>query len=203
MTPQENDLDLFAMVRDGKVVEYPVYRLHIRNRAHPIEWYSRVTEHEKPELPPFHYHETKIEMINGVVHVSYPATPYTLSQLLSQLKTESDDPAQESQPMSIGDVDPAMVQHLYGLTSNYVHAKLDEFAQTRGYNNLDSLLGKYTNSTIPKFAMEAARGRLLLDTAWTNLLTYFDGIMAGTTPVPTSMLDIDANLPPLTWEDEV
>ena len=199
MSSQENDLDVFARIVNGAIVEFPVYRLHIRNRAHPIEWYTRVVFKDKPELPAFHYHETKVELVNGVPTVSYPVVPYTLPQLLSQLRVEV-NPMEEPQPVSIEDVDPVVVNHIYKLVSEYIHAKLDAFAQTRNYNNLDSLIGKYTGSAIPQFNAEAARGRHLLDTTWASLLTYFDNVMSGTVPVPTSMQDIESQLPELTWE---
>jgi hypothetical protein len=201
----ENDLDLFARVQNGKIIEFPVYRLHIRNRAHPIEWYTRCEVLAKAELPRFHRHETKVEYVDGKVIVSYPVVEIPLGELLASLIVHSEDPIhdpmQEVVAKPITEIDAETVQHIYNKVSDYIHARLDDFARTRGYNSLDSLIGKYTGSAIPQFAAEANRAHYLLDTAWANLLQYFQQITTGAVPVPTSLQDIESRMPALTWED--
>lgn len=200
-TPVYKDLDLFARVKDGKIVEFPVYYMHIRNRNHPVSRYTRVVEGPKPDVPKFHHLTQKVEIIGRDVVVSYQAVPTPLSAMLSTLLTMNDEG--ELQALPITEVEPETIEHIYTQVSDYIHDRLDEFARTRGYNSLDSLIGKYRDSAVPKFAAEAARGRELLDQTWANQLQYFEEILSGAVPVPTSIADINARIPEMTWADEV
>lgn len=201
------DLDLFARVKDGAIVEFPVYRLHIHNRAHPLSWYTPVIESPKPELPPFHYYDQQLTVAVGHVKATYSVKAYTLAELLSQLRPFSPIPGEPLPPVpAIADLDPALVARIYGLASDYLTDKLVAFAATRNYGTptvdaFTSLL-TYLTSTVAKFKAEAERGQLLRDTAWSNMIAYFDQVMAGTLPVPTSISTIDALIPQMTWPDQ-
>lgn len=202
------DLTIFARVKDGEIVEFPVYRIHIVNRGHPFHWYTPVYEETKPELPPFHRHVHSFEIMTSHVLMKWSTKPYTLAELLSQLKPRPDpmNPTEEPAIPLISELDPALVQHIHAMTSDYVTSKLSEFAATRGYGTATidpfaSLIG-YKDSTIPKFASEAARGLLLRDQAWVNTMQYFDQLVQGQVPVPTSITEIDALLPEMKWPDQ-
>lgn len=201
----DNDLDLFAKVENGEVVEFPVYRLHIKNRAHPIHWYTPVIDAPKPDLQPFHKHISSLTVGNHAVLQSYIQVPLTLPEIFAQLRPNRDPMLSPNQPQpeppSIADVDPALIEHVYSLVSDYATDKLNTFSKTRGYTSLDTLLGRYKNSSVPKLQAEALRGQHLLDQTWVSLLTFFDEVTSGTRPIPTSLEEIDALLPALTWED--
>lgn len=201
MSQIESSTDLFARVENGQVTEFPVYRLHIKNRAHPLSWYTPVQEGPLPEVPPFHYLTKEVKVVGTEVHLTYGVQAYTLAQLLSQLRVRSDEPGVQDTVLVVTEIDPDLISHVYNMVSDYAHEKLDQFAQTRGYKNLDSLIGKYKNSGIPKLAAEAERGQQLLDLTWGSLLGYFEKVMTGQTPVPSSMEEIDNLLPELTWGD--
>ena len=207
MAEVQNDLDLFGRVKNGEIIEFPVYRIHITNRSHPLSWYTPAIELPKPELPPFSVYERHLEVKNGVIEISYTSRAYTLEELLSQLKKEPnlENPGAEPTVVSIADVDPAMVQRIYSLASDHLTTKLVEFAATRGYGtvNVDAFtsLTTYKDSIVPKFKAEATRGLALRDQAWANMLTYFSQVATGAVPVPTTIAEVDALIPALTWED--
>lgn len=201
------DFDLFARIKDGQIVEFPVYRLHIKNRAHPLSWYTPVTEEAKPELPPFHYHKRTVSLNNGAVTCTYTAIAFTLAELLAQLKPASSGLVGEEAPVPlVSELDPALVAHVYELASEYLTDKLVAFAKTRGYGTskvdaFTSLLS-YLTSGVAKFKAEAERGQMLRDTAWANLLGYFQQVTTGEVPVPTSIDSIEALIPAMRWPDE-
>lgn len=202
MTPAkpESDLDLFARIKDGKIIEFPVYRLHIKNRAHPLDWYTPVKEMGKEEnLPPFSYQKRTVELVGNEVIATYTTQQYTLRELLSQLSRSTDLlPETESQKPKIQDLDPALVAQIYKLVSEYATEKLNAFAQERGYDNINSLTD-YRDSMFDKFRIEGLRGFQLRDQVWIALTSYFDQVMAGVVPVPTSIEEIDAQFPAMTW----
>lgn len=209
MATTENDLDLFGRVKNGAIIEFPVYRLHIKNRSHPIAWYTPAVELPKPELPAFHTYERQVELKNAVIEITYTTRPYTLQELLGQLRKmpTGDEPGMEPGVVSIAEVDPAMVQQIYGMASDYLTGKMIAFAATRGYGTQKSdaftSLMTYADSAVEKFRTEALRAKNLRDQAWANMLTYFGQVTTGAVPVPTTIEEIDALIPALTWEEAV
>ena len=202
MTPAkpESDLDLFARIKDGKIIEFPVYRLHIKNRAHPLDWYTPVKEMGKEEnLPPFSYQKRTVELVGNEVIATYTTQQYTLRELLSQLSRSTDLlPGTESQKPKIQDLDSALVAQIYKLVSEYATDKLNAFAQERGYDDIYTLCD-YRDSMFDKFRTEGLRGFQLRDQLWMALMSHFEQVMAGTKPVPTSIAEIDALFPAMTW----
>ena len=198
---QLNDLDVFARVTDGKVVEYPVYRIHIRNRAHPLSYYHRVVDAGAPTPDEFGTVDQTLEVHpDNTVHVVYSKRPLTLSEILRTFKVQNiKDPMASVEAKPISEIDPATIQHVYSLAGDYISVKLDEFARTKQYKDFIHLTG-YRYSAIPSFAAEAMRGYTLRDQIWANLLGYFTEVTSGAVPVPTSIADIDAVIPSLTWD---
>jgi len=202
MTPAkpESDLDLFARVKDGKIIEFPVYRLHIKNRAHPIDWYTPVKEIGKEEtLPPFSYQQRTVELIGSEVIATYTTKEYSLAELLTQLNRGMDSIlGREIESPKIEELDPALVAQVYKLTSEYATSKLNAFAQERGYDDIYTLCD-YRDSMFDKFRIEGLRGYQLRDQVWIALTTYFEEVQNGTKPVPVSISEIDAVFPAMTW----
>lgn len=202
MTPAkpESDLDLFARIKDGKIIEFPVYRLHIKNRAHPLDWYTPVKEQGKEEtLPPFSYQQRIVELVGVEVIATYTTKEYSLAELLNQLNRGMDPVlGREVQAPKIEELDPALVAQVYKLTSKYATSKLNAFAQERGYDDIYTLCD-YRDSMFDKFRIEGLRGYQLRDQVWIALTSYFDQVMAGVVPVPTSVEEIDAQFPAMTW----
>ena len=196
------DLDLFAKVENGVIVEYPVYRLHIVNRSQPLDWYTPVIDLEKPALPDFSKYVETLTLKDTYIERSFTVQPYSLNELLSiarQGKVRPALPGQPTEDITIADVDPAMIQQVYKLGGEYATNRLNAFSQTRLYDNIDKLIS-YATSTFEKFKTEGQRGLYLRDKTWEALVTYFEQVVAGTLPIPKSTADIDVLLPALTWE---
>lgn len=202
-----SDLDVFARVIDGQIVEYPVYRLHIQNRAHPVEWYTPVVESPKPPLPPYSNYKQSLSIVGGTVVVSFSVVPQSLNEVLRNLAVQSDEvnelglPTQSLQPPLISDVPPDTIAKVYDMVGDYAMDRLTSWAKTRKYGSFTNLTN-YRDSAIPKFKAEALRGIELRDQIWSILIDYFTKVTAGELPVPISSTEIDALVPTLLWPDE-
>lgn len=196
----EKDSDLFARVKNGVIVEYPVYRAFIKNRGDLVSNYTPVVQEEKPTLPKFYkYVETK-KVMPGYVLVSYEAVPLTLQEMLRSLvkNTPQNVVSTANVVPRIEDIEADVIMRISVLAGDYAEEKMDAFAKTKGYKDMDRAIG-YKDDPDPGFAAEGQRCNELRSLTWKNLNTYFNGILGGTTPVPTTVAEIQAVLPVYTW----
>lgn len=77
-------------------------------------------------------------------------------------------------------------------------ARLDAFAQTRGYDGILSC-ATYATSTVPKFAAEGQYAVEARDATWSALYAMLAEVLAGTRPLPAGYADIEPELPALAW----
>lgn len=80
-----------------------------------------------------------------------------------------------------------------------VQRKLDQFAQARGYDGILSAC-TYATSSVPQFQSEGQRAVDLRDQVWTRLYQLLGEVQSGTRPVPTSFVEVDQELPTLSWD---
>lgn len=191
-------MKVFARIKDGKIVEYPVYEAHIKNRAHPYSLYVECVFATKPTVPEFHYLVEDKAIQDNKVYVSYRVLPVPLPSLLKQLKPVS-QPGQQPALLSINDIKPEFVQRIITLTKDYVQSLLDKFAAEKGFTDMVSLVS-YKNSTNPEWASQATIGIAKRDATWSGLYTYLNKVNTGVEPLPTAIEDIIQELPALTWE---
>lgn len=79
-------------------------------------------------------------------------------------------------------------------------SKLDEFARSRGYDNILSACSYYS-SAIDKFSKEANYCIEHRDLTWTKLYQIFADIENSTRNIPNSYEEIYSELPPLIWPE--
>jgi len=196
---------VYGRVEDNKVVEYPVYDLHIKNRNHPIEWYIECIIDDAPEVPPYHKLEevVKYNTRANVITVGYLVKPMSLANLLNFVNKAGDGvklftPGIGEYVPNVEEEDPAAIQQCIKLIVEFVQKRLDTFAATRNYDGILSA-ASYKDSTIPSFAAEAMRAIELRDQTWAVLYIYLEEVNARTKPRPRSIEDIEKILPVLTW----
>lgn len=101
--------------------------------------------------------------------------------------------------MSIIRINTALVQErLLAQTTNALQARLDAFAQTRGYAHILSA-ASYSGSTIPRFAADAIRAISERDRTWTRAYQLLAEVQAGTRQ-PLTLEQIMAEIPEPTWD---
>lgn len=79
-----------------------------------------------------------------------------------------------------------------------IQARLDAWARTRNYDGVLSAT-TYATSTVPKFQAEGQRAVELRDQTWAAAYAILADVLAGTRPMPASLVDIEADLPVLEW----
>lgn len=77
-------------------------------------------------------------------------------------------------------------------------ARLDAFAQTRGYDGILSAC-TYAASSKPKFATEGQYAVNARDATWATLYAFMAQVQAGAAPMPTGFADVEPMLPVLVW----
>lgn len=160
--------------------------------------YTECIRDAKPEVPKFHILREVLKVTEGKVYVSYVVEARSLNNLLASLRTEK-IPGTPVVELTIDKIDKDFIKQITLLAQKAVQAKLDAFAATDGFDDMNSLT-TYYNSNIPSWSTKAKRGVLLRDQTWGALYAYLNSIMAGTKPIPTSSETIFNELPALTWE---
>lgn len=191
-------MKVYARVANEQIIEYPVYEIHIRNRKHPIEWYTECIVATKPSVPKFHHLKELKTVANGKVYVTYEIVPQTLENLLSSIKGPV-VPGETPAPVLASDLTSDVVQRVIKLGDEYVTKKLTDFAATKGYDSIVSAVS-YETSTVAEFRAHAAKIKQLRDTIWVDLPVYINSVVTNAVPFPTSIADIDAVLPAFVWE---
>lgn len=79
-----------------------------------------------------------------------------------------------------------------------IQKRLDEFAQTRGYDNIFTVCSYY-GSKNEKFSAEAKRCIDLRDATWEKCYQILDDVNNGNREIPT-LEQVISELPVLTWE---
>jgi hypothetical protein len=92
---------------------------------------------------------------------------------------------------------PANDEVIASLTAQ-IQKRLDDFAKTRNYDGILSAC-TYATSTVPKFATEGQYCVQARDATWAAGYALMDEVLAGIRPVPTSISDIESELPELVW----
>lgn len=91
-----------------------------------------------------------------------------------------------------------MLKKSFAETAQYM---LDEFARSRGYDNILSAC-TYITSPVAKFAVDAQIAVNLRSAMWDKLYDILAEVEAGTREIPAKFDDIKHELPVLTWDIE-
>lgn len=198
---------VYARIVDGSIVEYPVYEIHIKNRAHPMEWYTPVVYLQKPAYDDrYEAIKEELQITGNWVVSSFKVTPMSVDAILNKLFYPNgahnlSNPTEPVEPenVTIATIDPALMAIVASKVSTEVGEALDEFVKERNYDDVRSC-ATYVNSSNPQFQAEANRVIALRDQSYTALYTYLNDVTTGVLPLPKSFADIKAHLPALTWE---
>ena len=92
---------------------------------------------------------------------------------------------------------PTNAQIIANLTSQ-IQKRLDDFARTRNYDGILSAC-TYATSTVPKFAAEGQYCVQARDATWAAGYALMEEVLTNQRPVPSSIADIESDLPSLAW----
>lgn len=93
-----------------------------------------------------------------------------------------------------------MAASLQSNFSDLIQKRLDDFAKTRNYSSILSAV-TYEDDVNPAFAQEAEDAKRLRSETWTAAYVLLAEIEAGQRAIPSSISDIENDLPTLAWTE--
>lgn len=105
--------------------------------------------------------------------------------------------AQDGRPV-LADPPPPSQDELIAAFTAQIQARLDAWARTRNYDGILSAC-TYATSSVPKFAAEGQAAVDLRDQTWAAAYIVLDDVLANRRGMPTSIADIEDDLPALEW----
>ena len=186
--------NVYAIVRDGEIAEYPMSDENVRMRSLPHELLTPVIYDQDP--PPASFNTRVVEHLRleeNTVHVKYSVEERSIGDMLSETHAlmRSWHPRT---PMS-----PALyliVCRMRLELINMYRARIDDVAKSMGYVNACDL-ASFINSGIEKYAKSAKAIIELRDAFWSAFYDYMERCEAGKTAYPARISDIDTQLPAL------
>ena len=193
----------YCRIENGKIVEYPVLEIHIRNRGHAMEMYTKVVHMPKPFVHEFAYLTRKIELADGVPVVVYSVEHKSIDAVLSDLyyKLQGDSPLDTTREyqLKVQDIPKETMDFVLRMGEDLVDKHLNSWCAQKGYTSIVTM-ATYATSTNPERAKEGAMAVQARDDAWDAFYAYFEAVKSGAQPFPMRSSDITAQLPVLTWD---
>lgn len=197
-----NENEIYCRVENGVIIEYPVYAVHIRNRSHPFDMYTKVAFANKPELPPFAVYTSKIEMTAGIPLVTYGIEYKSLQTILNEIHNNTGAPLLpgETAPAAVEfqDIPAATVARVVELAKKLADEHMTAWAKTREYDDIVSV-ATYATSKNTARAAEGQKAVDNRDAVWDAYYNYLGKVIAKVVPVPRTIAEISAQLPTLEW----
>jgi hypothetical protein len=173
-------------------LEYPVFENTIKQRVRGVSWsknftppadYAEVFSSPKPIV------DTLIYKINeGVPELKEDGKWYQTwsTRMLTQIERL--------------EVKNFALESLRSRLITTASSKLDQFARSRGYDNINSACS-WSSSAIEKFKSEGERCSKLRDDTWNKILEIINDLYLGNRPSTASIEDLLQELPNLSWHD--
>lgn len=193
---------MYALIKDGKVAKYPhtiqQFRLENTNISVP----QTATESQLQELGLYVVAEVP-RPVDQIGKIVTEGTPRLFNGIWTQVWV-----TRTSTPLEVQDQQRLLIEAVTAATQS----RLDAFAMTRGYDNVNSI-AKYKDisdeeiATLPasqqalvmKFRAESRYLALATASTWAMLYVILEEIKAGTRPTPSGVGVVESNLPELAW----
>lgn len=190
--------EVFALVSNGRLYEYPVTRSQIVNRGLTVSQFLPVRfDHQPAKVPAYHFAKEVPEIFEDHVQIHYQVTPIALEQLLIRVY-HPDGVLNEGNPnATIADVPADLFNAIIAAIKVEVQERLDAFARERGYDGIVSAI-TYRDSVVEQFRNDANRCINIRDTSWAQLYQYLAQLQQGTVALPKNKAEIMAMLPATT-----
>jgi hypothetical protein len=194
---------IYGKVENGKIVEYPVFEEHIRNRSHPFAWYTEVVYDTEPTVAIDEYAKEVLTVGKDVINCSYTVEKMSLQALLALANRGNNAPLgidNSGSKILVKDIDPLLVESIISKVLDYASTKLEYFVKLRGYDSVLSAIS-YKDSLVDQYKSEANQVITMRDTLWSTLITYSTDIKSGKVDFPVSTLDVDKVIGKFTFVD--
>ncbi len=184
----------------GQIIEYPVYRQHIINRAHPFEWYTPVYESPVPTTDEF-------QTIQSTPLVAISSSGSYFVTLQHKVVMKQYEALVKQLPENDVDIDlgSPLVTAIKAAIVAKIEQNLNAFAAQKQYGSEKTepieAAAKYAVGNDPRFGPE---GRYIVDkvgATWRSLYAYMEKVTLGTEPFPREFKAVEENLPTLSWDE--
>lgn len=95
---------------------------------------------------------------------------------------------------------PVPMVDLQAVVTQAVQERLDDYAQTRGYDNILSAC-TYANSSVPQFRKEGQYAVDMRDAHWAKCYEILNDVQHGRRPAPSSVTEVLMEMPAWHWPD--
>lgn len=191
---------IYARIHRGRAIEMNVTKKQIVDRGDSMANYLPLYYDAPPKkIPAYHVAKQVTVVYRDHVRVTFHIEPMELTSLLLRIWHTDGDLRRPIPSVSIADLPASLIKAVSKASDAYMQKRLDEFAMSRGYEDIKSAV-TYVDSVVPRFAADGARAKYIRDTTWAAFYAYQDEVLSGTKPVPKNIAEIVANCPALTWE---
>lgn len=195
---------IYARVQGALVIEYPVTETMIFERGHSLATgsYYKVTQSEMPTINTFEdvvYTNTSVNHAERIVKITYVVRKRDLDDVLRGEFAGSCLDGVWS-PMDVTYIPSGVFDYFTKLVSKHMEDKLEAVAKEH-YTSMDTLLGRYSNSSNPVWRKEAEFIQKSLDKLWADMIAYFAELKEGKKPLPLKIEEIESQFVIPTWAD--
>lgn len=183
---------VYAKIVNDIVVEYPA------DHRQGTEGLTEVELFDKPAYNPFVHLVETIEKLEGKWCHYWKEIPKTRQEYVDEHYLKLLEPFSTAPRYSKEYLSEELIQRLINNLIRLGTWELDRFAQSRGYDNLLSLVS-YRGDQYEIFRQEAERGFHLRSVYWSNFHKLLYELESGG-ELPRTMKDIMDLFPELSWE---
>lgn len=182
--------NLYALIKDNEIVEYPITEDHIKNRSHPITDYAICNYLNKPDITNLQYLTTKARLSldgsNQVVIVEYMVNDFSLEDLLSIVYKDKD-------VVYYRDLDQGIAERILNLVLDRIYKELDNYANKCFYFSFLEMVS-FISSTNDKYMTEAIKAVKIRDDIRTAWLTLIDNLTTNIRPFIRNYEEIEHSI---------
>lgn len=182
-------MSLYVLAPNGSVQQYPFNAVDLRLANPGTSFPNVMSDALLAEFGVYPVTQVPVPAYDTMIQNLVEGTPVNVGGVWTQTWSVADaTPEQIAQRMSaIKDAITAQVQQ-----------RLDDFARTRGYDNIVSACS-YATSTHAKYGPEGRYCVTAREDTWDTMFSIEAQVQAGLRPIPLTYEEIEPELPVLEW----
>lgn len=190
----------YARLANGRIIEYPVKCESIKESDIEQGLVKEVTVLENSfKVDKFYRVVSKLKIIDHLPVLKNVQELKSLEELIQENYIEPLFPYFHLEKLGISTVPFNVIQDMVEAVREIGTVELNRFAQTRGYDDIISLIS-YKDDPFPRFAKEGQRGFELRSLYWSVFTLFNEGVVTGEIEFPRTVEGIVSMFPTLTWD---
>ena len=185
-----------ARIHGGRVIEYPAL-VGDTKLVGELVGVKEISGNFTPDS--FNRVVSRLKMVKGQPCLVEELELKTLRELIEENYVEPLRPYFISAELNASTIPMDVMQEMVLAVRKIGTVELDRFAQSRGYDDIVSLIS-YKDDPFPQFAQEGSRGFELRSLYWSVFTKFNEGVATGVVEFPRTAEGIIAMFPTLTWE---